>query len=156
MQIRMRQGMAAHYIYRRFIIWIYIKINYLRIFYMREVLGVNRIRCACPNLCSDSGQAKIVGSGKHTSRDKKTFWKQCYLPPPLRNTKCGNLHTLPKPMAYPIQANVNSSGFVQLPRSDSCLPFTWFSEVLRWLPLPDIMEFFCKKIKNKKNQTNIR
>lgn len=38
---------------------------------------------------------------------------------------CGNLHTLPNPIAYPIQANVNSIGLPQLPRlassgGDSC------------------------------------
>lgn len=32
---------------------------------------------------------------------------------------CGKRHTFPKPMAYPMQANVNSIGVPQLPR-DCC------------------------------------
>lgn len=82
-------------------------------------------------------------------------WIQC-IPPPFRNTSCGNRQTLPNPIAYPMHASVNSNGLSQLPRS--CILSTsglWplFVGVL-W---PEIIEFFCngRNEEEKKNTSEI-
>lgn len=46
-----------------------------------------------------------------------------YLPPPFLNARYGNLHTLPRPTAYPTQVRMNSSFPPQFPRCSISFSF---------------------------------
>lgn len=73
-----------------------------------------------------------------------------FIPPPFRNTSCGNRQTLPNPIAYPMHASVNSNGFSQFPRS-CILTTSGLRPLFVGVLWPEIIEFFCNERRDEKS-----
>ena len=79
-------------------------------------IGLTDHILAGPRLANWPNESSKKKTGSPTNANMMTYGMR-KAPPPFRNAKYGNLHTLPSPTAYPTQVRMNSNCPPQFPLS---------------------------------------